>query len=236
MQIFYLPQPDAAVLSGDEARHCVKVLRHRPGDRIWCVDGAGTLYEARILEAEPEQVRLEVLSRTPDWGEHGRSLSLAFSPLHDKDRLEWMVEKSVELGVTALQPLVCRRTDPYKAKFKPERLQAILLAGLKQSKRSRLPVLHPQQPLEAWLQGPLPAGPRLLAYCEASRPLAAVQEAAASASSLTWLIGPEGDFTPEEVSAAEQQGFVSLSLGANRLRSETAGLYALSWVKSAWGS
>jgi 16S rRNA (uracil1498-N3)-methyltransferase len=234
MQIFYLPQPGAAALSGDEARHCVKVLRHRPGDRIWCVDGAGTLYEALILEAAPEQVQLELLARTEGWGEHGRSLTLAFSPLHDKDRLEWMVEKSVELGVTELRPLLCRRTDPYKAKFKPERLHAILLAGLKQTKRSRLPLLHPQEPLEAWLRGPLPEGLRLLAYCEASRPLAAVQEAAAGARSLTWLIGPEGDFTPEEAAAAAQQGFIPLSLGFGRLRSETAGLYALSWVKSCW--
>ncbi|MDX1906903.1 MAG: RsmE family RNA methyltransferase [Bacteroidia bacterium] len=232
MQIFIAEMLDAttARLDAEESRHCVQALRHKIGDRITCVDGAGTMLAAEIQAILRDEVRVTILARTADWGEVPGKRCLAVSPLHDRDRFEWLIEKSVELGVTDIIPIQCHRTDPYKSRYKEARIQTIIRTALKQCKRSRLPILHPLTPLMPWLRDAHTL-PGWMAWCEADTPLQDFGAIIAASTDISLLIGPEGDFTAEEVAAARAAGWHTVSLGDQRLRSETAGLYALTAVK-----
>lgn len=236
MQIFLLEWIDMphGRLGATETRHCMKVLRHQIGDQIFCIDGQGTGYQTRILSYEQQQTKLEIQEVLPNWGEHDTHLRLIVSPLRLKDRFEWLIEKAVELGVTEIFPVQCRRTDKHKAKFKPTRLETLILTATKQCKRSRIPTLHPLQTLNDFLSEEQ-SGLSYLAFCEAENLLQSHAAAIRAAPTLNLLIGPEGDFTEAEVEWAESHGFQQISLGEARLRTETAGLYALSVVKMLKG-
>lgn len=234
MQLFWAEIVDEqrAILPPEEARHCLKVLRHQTGDLIHCCDGVGTMYEARIARTTAKEVHLDLLQAHPGWGEHGRHLCLAVSPLRLRDRFEWLLEKAVELGVNEIVPVRCQRTDKYKAQFKTARAQTILLTAAKQCLRSAIPQLHEPVALETWLEKQGKGG-CYLAVAEATQGLA--QADLAPQDRISLLIGPEGDFTPEEQAAAQAAGFLPVHLGRTRLRTETAGIFALSQVKVAWG-
>jgi len=237
MQVFLIEHAEgrAGLLGSEETRHCRKVLRHVVGDEIHGVDGKGHYFQARIEAFSHDQTMLQVLDRVDNWGEHGGALCLAVSPLRLRDRFEFVIEKAVELGATQIVPLQCARTDKYKAKFKPDRLHTIMLTALKQCKRSRLPDLLPLTPLEDWLAQPL-VGAGYLAYCEEESARQPLTEALVSDEKrqATLLIGPEGDFTPEEAQEACNAGYQPVTLGQNRLRTETAAVHALSLVKANW--
>lgn len=238
MQVFLIENAkgQSGWLDADETRHCRKALRHHPGDELHAIDGAGTYYRARLAAYEGDRTRLDLLSQQAEWGEHGGQLCLAFSPLRLRDRFEFLMEKAVELGVTHLVPLQCARTDPYKAKYKPTRLHTILRTALKQCLRSRLPDLAPLTPFADWIGQPQ-LGQGLIATCEDEPPRQPLAQLLPTlpTPALTLLIGPEGDFTPAEVQQALAAGYRPISLGTNRLRSETAAVHALSLVKGAWG-
>lgn len=230
MQLFWIQiAGENAWLGGEEARHCTQVLRHRAGDLIDGIDGAGNKYQARITAVAKERVELALLGCESGWGEYAPPLTLIISPLKHPDRLEWCVEKAVELGVSEIRPAICARS--VKPGVKTARLQSLALAAVKQSKRSRLPLIHEAAPLAECLRA-CGQGLRAFAWCEATAPLMDMQVQVREAASLCIAIGPEGDFTPEEAAAAQQAGFVPVSLGANRLRSETAALYGLSVFKT----
>jgi 16S rRNA (uracil1498-N3)-methyltransferase len=235
MQIFLLTiDPEQrAWLNEEESRHCLRVLRHNLGDQLIAVDGQGMKYEAEIIGVGGKQVELRLLSQETNWGEHGKRLHLGISPLRLRDRFEWVVEKSVEMGVTDLYPLRCARTDPYKSKFKAARLETLMQTAMKQCKRSLLPRLHPLTPLADWLTEAR-SGARFMGWCEASQHLKQWQGQLETEEEVHLLIGPEGDFSLEEVQLAESQQFLPVSLGTQRLRTETAALYALSLIKTAW--
>lgn len=217
---------DRARLDADEAKHCLKVLRHRPGDEIHGIDGEGTYFRARITGTAGQEALLEIVEAVEGWGEHGQRVVLGISPLHARDRFEWAMEKAVELGVTDIFPLECARTSRQNLRY--DRLNGILLSALKQCKRSALPVLHPLAPV-AEVVAQLQAIPvRMLAWCERGTP---VGQSLVPAQDSALLIGPEGDFTPQEALAAEQAGFSLVSLGETRLRTETAAIYGLSAMK-----
>jgi 16S rRNA (uracil1498-N3)-methyltransferase len=238
MQVFLIENAkgQSGRLHGEETRHCRKVLRHEVGDEIHGVDGQGHYFRARIEAFEKDETRLRLLDRVEEWGEHGGSLCLGVSPLRLRDRFEFVIEKAVELGATHIVPLSCARTDKYKAKFKPERLHTLLLTALKQCKRSRLPELWPLTPLDDWLAQPL-LGPGYLAYCDDDLPRQPLAQALSQhpQRQATLLIGPEGDFTPDEARQAQAAGYQPITLGDNRLRTETAAMHALSLVKGSWG-
>jgi 16S rRNA (uracil1498-N3)-methyltransferase len=236
MQIFWLEVLNSTLarLNQSESLHCRKVLRHQKGDEIFCIDGKGKAYRTRIKAFEKQQTQLEILETIPGWGEHNCHIRLIVSPLRLKDRFEWLIEKSVELGVTEIYPVQCLRTDKYKAKFKPERLNTLLLTATKQCKRSRIPILHPVQGLNDYLSLDR-QGPSYLAYCEAETLLQEQKDQIAAAAELNLLIGPEGDFTEAEVEWAEAHGFQRISLGKARLRTETAGIYGLGVFKMVRG-
>ena len=235
MQVFLIDRDESknATLDREESRHCLKVLRHQVGDEIWGTDGKGAMYKLRILAADLQQTQLEIIESFPRFGEHEGHITLAASPLRLKDRFEWLIEKSVELGVNEIQPLHCARTDVYKSKFKPQRIKTLIETALKQSKRSQLPQLNPKMDFAKWIASKH-EGEKYIGWCEADKPLQAFQQEMTKSERVTLLIGPEGDFTEEEIEQAIQAGFHPVSLGENRLRTETAGIFALSMVKVYW--
>ncbi|MDX2249927.1 MAG: RsmE family RNA methyltransferase [Bacteroidia bacterium] len=232
MQIFF-----AEILSGqsgqlteEEARHCQKVLRHQPGDRIHVTDGSGNMFLAQIQSFDRAGASLLILETYPGFGESGVKVRLAVSLLRLKDRFEWLMEKAVELGVTEIFPIICERTDKYKGKVKEDRLEKIILTALKQSKRSKLPLFHEAIPFQKFIHLP-DNGFRILAWCESEQKIQLFSQDIQNASSVTLVIGPEGDFTHDEVQLARENGYEVVSLGEIRLRTETAAMYVLSVLK-----
>ncbi|MEM7657832.1 MAG: RsmE family RNA methyltransferase [Bacteroidota bacterium] len=205
MQIFFLDRlaPPYAWLSESESHHCRKVLRHQPGDHLTTVDGKGNMYLAELLPESGKAAKLQLLEHHPAWGEHGKTLHLAVSPLRLKDRFEWLIEKAVELGATDISPIACARTDPYKSKFKVARLEKLILTAMKQCKRSLLPRLHPMVPFQDWLTTH-ESLPTYLAWCEADAHLKTAFPSLAKQTELALMIGPEGDFSPEEIEVAQR--------------------------------
>lgn len=231
MELFIIrkePGSSKAWLDGEEARHCIKVLRLKPGDRILGTDGLGLWLECKIVQLGRDSVELLVENEKVNVGEKPQKVGIALSVLHKPDRMEWFMEKSVELGVTDIFPFVAKRT--VKTGFREDRMEKILIAGLKQCQRTRLPALHPVLDfeevlaLQGWEQ-------KFIAQADASINLLSFQDAIAQATGVLGIVGPEGDFSSDEISAAVQAGFNLVALGKNRLRSETAALHLLGAVK-----
>ena len=229
---FYAP-PEAfangrVVLPDDEARHAVRALRHGVGDEIGVVDGAGGYFRLQLTQADKRGAIGEVVSEKRDVGEPPYRLTVGLGTLKNAGRFETFVEKAVELGVHSIHPLTTERTE--HTRLKAGRLDNILVAAMKQSGRSRLPVLSEPQPLEEILEGQ--KGLRILCH-ESAGPDAAlgrILDAAPAWESLTILVGPEGGFSPAEVERAEAAGWQVASLGPRRLRAETAALTAAAAV------
>ena len=231
MQLFLLSPQSAttATLESEEARHCLKVLRHHSGDLIDCINGAGAYYRARITGSSRDAVQLELLEKVENWGEHTYGIRLLVSPLRLRDRMEWLLEKAVELGVTEIVPVICRHTIDH-ARYKPERMEKIMIAAMKQCKRSRLPLLSEALP---FTQAIAAAGTalRLIAQADAPQAITDLAQAVQNAGKLVLLIGPEGDFSEAEMQQAAGAGFQAVHLGRQRLRTETAALHGLSAIK-----
>lgn len=230
MTPFYFAETEGlrVILLDDEAKHCVRVMRFGKGDSVIGVDGNGRMHKAMIDEIRKDRVELVITETVENWGEHGLELSLAVSPLHKPDRLEWLVEKAVELGVTEIRPILCAHT--VKKGFRADRMERIMVAGMKQCMRSRLPRLGEPVPLADLLEEDFD-GLGLLGWCEAEKHLSQWEANMMEASTIRFLIGPEGDFSEEEVRAAESRGYAPVSFGPGRLRTETAGVHALSCFK-----
>lgn len=230
MTPFYISeiQGNTGILLGEEARHCVKVLRLKVGDQVVAVDGKGNMFQGEIERLGKERVEFSLDQRTQDWGEHGRRIRVWASPLHKADRFEWLVEKAVELGATEICPYLSIRT--VKTGFRVDRMERIAIAATKQCKRSRTPIVHEPVPLALALAD-TSADLRLIAWMQASAPLTEVQEKVASTQFVDLFIGPEGGFSDEEAESALAAGLVPVSLGENRLRTETAAIHLLSATK-----
>ncbi|MBR5117251.1 MAG: 16S rRNA (uracil(1498)-N(3))-methyltransferase [Muribaculaceae bacterium] len=225
--------PDIAsklALPEEESRHCVRVLRLVEGDEIEVIDGAGTLYRCRIAMAHAKHCAVEIVSQEvcpPHWGS---KIMIAVAPTKNLDRIEWMAEKCTEMGVDRITPLLCRHSE--RKVLKTERLYKILVAAMKQSLKAQLPQLDELTPIEEFIAETSDAQ-RFIAYCDESLPrnerksLAQVCDPNRDA---VVMIGPEGDFDPQEVDAALKAGFVPVTLGESRLRTETAALMAVATI------
>ena len=231
MHRFYCPDiADTLTLGEEDSRHCVKVLRMSQGDTIQVVDGNGNLYTCRISTAHHKRCVIEVLEtvrETPHWGHR---IILGIAPTKNLDRIEWLVEKCVEMGVDRIIPLRCHNSE--RTVLKTDRLKKIMVAAMKQSLKATLPTLDEMTPLDRVIASS-GNGTRCIAYCDEMWPrderltLPAVYR---PGQDVTVLIGPEGDFSPQEVQAARAAGFVPVTLGESRLRTETAGLMAVAAV------
>jgi len=225
MQIFYTPDVSEgkALFSREESVHCLRVLRMRRGDGISFTDGLGNLYEGIISGDDPAGMTATVSSVQHDERRRGYRLHMAISPLKNEDRLEWFIEKAVEIGIEEITPLICTRTE--KRRFRRERLEGLILSAMKQSVKYWLPLLNEPVAFNGFLDGEHP-GKKIIACCDHDIKRIPLTSAFSRGESVTILIGPEGDFTAEEVTSAVRTGFAAVHIGESRLRTETAGVAA----------
>lgn len=223
MQIFYTP--DIAVsneLPEEEAGHCIRVLRLTEGDGVLLTDGKGFFYKAVISRAHPKHCEVDILEKWEQPALWDFYLHIAVAPTKNMDRMEWFVEKATEIGIDAVTCLNCRFSE--RREIKPARLEKILVSAMKQSQKATLPELTGMTDFHSFVARPF-NGRKFIAHCEeGEKPL--LQHACRPGENALVLIGPEGDFSPEEISLALQQGFEPVSLGKSRLRTETAALVA----------
>ncbi len=224
MHIFYAPDIELPeyILSEDESRHCVRVLRLRVADPVHLVDGRGGLYKGRIAEAGKRcVVAIEGVER--EWGLRGYRLTMAVAPTKNPERYEWFLEKATEVGVDTFVPLVCEHSE--RRIFKPERACRVITSAVKQSLKAYHPDLQSLTPFAELVARPF-EGVKLIAHCDDDAPRRYISDCVSRGDDVMVLIGPEGDFSPREIALAREHGFVGISLGDARLRTETAALEA----------
>ena len=225
MQLFYCDNisEHSAIFSREESAHCIRVLKMRKGDQVSFTDGNGLICTGIIEGDDPAAVRVRVTGRTEGDDHRRYRLHIAISPLKNDDRLEWFTEKAVELGIDEITPLICTRST--REKIRRNRLEALILSAVKQSVKSFLPRLNDPVMIGDFVKSSGPAV-KLIATCDESIVRVPVTETSLRASDIVIMIGPEGDFTPEEIEEARKQGFIPVHFGSSRLRTETAGVAA----------
>lgn len=224
MQLFYCPEftGNLAELPEEEAHHIFHVLRSKPGELIQLTNGKGKLLTARLTEVSKKKVAAEIteeISFTP----RVSSLHIAIAPTKNIDRFEWFLEKATEIGIEKITPLLCRHSE--RKEIKNERLEKVIIAAAKQSRKAFFPVLNPMINFEKFLDSNQEKI-KLIAHCSDDENKISLQKSLCPSVNALILIGPEGDFSPEEIRLALESGYRTLTLGENRLRTETAGVFA----------
>ncbi len=227
MHTFYIPslttsQP-TCLLSEEETKHACKVLRLVDGDKVALLNGFGDEFIAEIASIKGKQAALTILSSTNEIAPNFE-IHVAIAPTKNMDRLEWFIEKTTELGITRITPILCQNSE--RSKLNIERLEKILVSAMKQSKRKFIPQLDAPIKFKEFITQ-FPKGAIAHCYEGEKHDLGNI----ILAHNFPILIGPEGDFSLEEVAAAQKSGYFTLTLGKNRLRTETAGLYACMLAK-----
>lgn len=230
---FFAPDIQATgILPADESRHCSKVLRHRAGDEICVIDGMGNRFVCRILDPDPRSTQVEIIS-SEHIEEHWQpKITLAVAPTKNIDRMEWMTEKAVEIGINRIVPILCEHSE--RKVIKNERLVNIAVSAMKQSLKSTLPEIRSLTPFGDFLKEfgilGLPSAQHFMGYCDAKYPRLPLAAEYKAPSDVVLMIGPEGDFSPSEVEAAVKAGFIPTTFGDSRLRTETACIVALDTI------
>ena len=225
MHVFYTPDitPADYILNEEESRHCMKVLRLAIGDTVHLIDGRGGLYEAEIVSESKRNVSLRVLRTTTEYQKKNHSLHIAVAPTKNIDRLEWFLEKATEIGIDQITPLICDRSE--RRIVKEDRLNKVITSAVKQSLQAYHPVLNEAVDYNSFISKQS-ADYKMIAHCIDGEPRNFISEISAPGKSYLILIGPEGDFSPNEITLALQNDFKPLTLGNTRLRTETAALAA----------
>lgn len=230
MQYFYSNNivNDLVILNEEESKHCVKVLRHKLNDKIHLIDGLGGLFLCKILDDNFNQCKLQILKKE-DIVERNFKLHIAISPIKNVDRFEWFIEKATEIGIDEITPIVCNKTE--KLKIKKDRIQRILLSATKQSLNAKIPKFNEMINFKDFInfQKTNSSFEKFIAYCRVDI-TENLKSLYAKKSNSVIIIGPEGDFTENEVKYSLESGFKPVSLGLNRLRTETAGVIACSTI------
>ncbi len=224
MNIFYAP--DIATLPElpeTESQHCVKVLRMSEGDEIGIIDGRGNRYRAEITLAHPKRCAVHIVGQEDAPNPWGAQVHIGIAPTKNLDRMEWFAEKVTEIGIDSITPLLCRFSE--RKELKTERLRKILVSAMKQSLKAVLPDLPEMTPFAKFVAQPF-EGQKFIAHCYKEGERRELTEVYRPGENALVLIGPEGDFSPEEVELAIANGFQPVMLGKSRLRTETAGVVA----------
>lgn len=230
MNLFHILhlEDDTVELPEEEAHHAVHVLRLRPGDSIGLLDGKGTKAAAQLLEVGKHYVTAQILSRTRHERERQAHIHLAVAPTKHQERLEWMVEKAVELGLDRITPVITQRTE--RTRLRTDRLQRIAIAAMKQSQRTWLPLIDEPITLNDLLREELPQQ-RFFGWCEGEH--TTLMHLYTPTTHALVVIGPEGDLSQEEAEQLRAVGCTAVSIGDARLRTETAALAAVTWMSLA---
>lgn len=233
-RFFYVPDAEKLTeLPAEEANHAIKVLRLKEGDELMLMDGKGSFYRAEVTLVSNHHCMYRIVERQPQQPQWEGHVHLAIAPTKMNDRIEWMAEKATEVGIDELSFLNCQFSE--RRNLKTERIKKIVVAAVKQSHKAWMPVVNELEPFRQFISRQS-SGHRYIAHCYNEVPRVNLFDELcrldASEDALV-LVGPEGDFSIDEVRYAVSQGFVSVDLGKSRLRTETAGLSAVMMMQLA---
>lgn len=224
MHLFYTPDITGEIytLNPEESKHCVRVLRLDEGEAVVLVDGRGNWFQGEIIRADAKKCQVACREKKERYGERNFRFHLAIAPTKNMDRIEWMLEKCTEMGIDEITLL---NTDYSERKIvKPERLEKVMIAAMKQSLKAYLPELHSMVEFRQFTEN-CKESCKLIAHCYTGDKKR-IDEVYTTGKDVVILIGPEGDFSEAEVDVAIRNGFQPISLGESRLRTETAGIVA----------
>ncbi len=227
MHIFYTPdilKQESYTLPEDESRHCIRVLRLKKDDEVQLIDGKGNLYSGVIHVPDPDGCIITLNRVIPDYHKRNFYLHIAIAPTRSADRFEWFLEKATEIGIDEITPLLCSRSERKMLRY--ERLNKVIVAAMKQSVIAKKPVLNGFAEAGTFIRGKFDDHClKLIAHCDGGLKKS-INQLYNPGVNVICMIGPEGDFTPEEIELAIEHRFQPVTLGINRLRTETAGVVA----------
>ncbi|MBR2866315.1 MAG: 16S rRNA (uracil(1498)-N(3))-methyltransferase [Alistipes sp.] len=226
MQLFYAPEISLPcyTLAEEESKHCIRVLRMRVGDELHLTDGRGTMYRCKVVDDNAKRCTVEVIESIPEYEKMTYGLTMAVAPTKNIDRYEWFLEKATEVGITEIYPIECDHSE--RRQIKAEREEKVITSAVKQSLKAYHPVLHALTDVREVIKMDFD-GEKYIAHCNdalGERPY--LGSLIKKGGNNLILIGPEGDFSEEEITFAVQNGFKAISLGKERLRTETAAVVA----------
>jgi len=220
MQLFYSKEISSSLLlNKEESKHCLKVLRKKENEIIFVTDGNGFLYESKIVKVDNNLVRLNIINTTQT--KKNKKIELAISFPKQRNRIEWIVEKATEIGVDIITPLICENSE--RTSINIDRMEKIVISSMKQSLRTHLPKISEMQKFSNFVKKNK-SEQKYIAHCKQDSQKAKIKNPKSINSCI--LIGPEGDFSKEEIKLANSLGFKSITLSTNRLRTETAAIVA----------
>ncbi|MDG1440734.1 MAG: RsmE family RNA methyltransferase [Flavobacteriales bacterium] len=217
---------DISFLSENDSRHAIKVLRHKNGDQLYIIDGLGIDAIAEILDAHPKKTKIKILKKKNK--NKPIQLALAFCPTKSNDRNSFIFEKATEIGVTDFYPIVSQNSE--RRKWNSEKFKNIMVATLKQSKQFWMPKIYDVQDFNAFVKLEKLPNLKFIAHCKEDQKTS-LKSLANNVVPQLILIGPEGDFTSEEITESKIHDFQSVNLGENRLRTETACIVSVTMMK-----
>lgn len=224
VQLFYTPgiNSNEYTLDEQESKHCIKVLRMQTGDKLNLIDGKGNLYFAEITQANFRACQLRVYEVNSEFEKRNYRLHIAIAPTKNIERFEWFLEKATEIGIDEITPIISEKSE--RKQINAERLERIIISAMKQSIKAYKPKLNEEISFKNFLAQDSGTN-RYIAHCIDSEKQA-LQNLYQKNTDAIILIGPEGDFSPQEVKTAIEKGYAPISLGNSRLRTETAGVVA----------
>lgn len=223
---FYAPDiMETKSLPEGESAHCIKVLRMRTGDEVIVTDGKGYRYSCEIVKADPKHTEVQIKSQVKVNDERDFRLILAIAPTKNSDRMEWMVEKAVEIGIDKIVLLQCDRSE--RKTLRPDRLRKVMISAMKQSLSAYLPELSEIMKFKEFVTKDKFDAQKFFGYCSDALPKKSFVKECKPGGNIVVMIGPEGDFSLQEVDLAIENGFLPVTFGEKRLRTETAGVFAV---------
>ena len=234
MQLFYSKDIDVkqSIYTFDkiESRHIIKVLRKNEGDKLYITNGRNSLFVGEIIDANDKKCQVELLEHLPQVAKRNYKVTIAIAPTKNNNRLEWFLEKATEIGIDNVQPILCEHSE--RKVIKTDRLQKVMVTAMKQSKQYKLPDLQKLRSFKKWVTTEF-NGQKLIAQClfdKANKDKNYLQKQLIPNTDVLLFIGPEGGFSDKEIKLALQNDFIPVSLGDNRLRTETAGIVAVQTI------
>ena len=227
MHLFYTPDitSNTYILNEEESKHAIRVLRLHIGDTIQLIDGNGGLYVGEITDDNQKHCSVRITDTKREFSKRDWYLQIAIAPTKSMDRLEWFIEKATEIGIDEISLIECDKSE--RAIVKTERLNKVAVSAMKQSVKAYLPKINDVVDFKKFIISTRDfSGQKFIAHCHAREVLPHIKVLYKSKENTIILIGPEGDFSINEIKTALENGFKEISLGESRLRTETAALYA----------